>query len=371
MPDLTMEKLTVGLGSRSYDILLGFGLLDRLPELIAERKLGNDAFIITDSTVARLYGKTVEKRLWAGGFGTVKICAFPDGDENKNWESYRLVMDELASFEPSPGHKMIIICLGGGVPGDLGGFVAATFKRGVPFVQVPTTLLACVDSGVGGKVGINWRAKNQVGAFWQPSLVVADPKALGTLDERQIRSGMAEIIKYGAALDAFFFAYLEDNAEKVMARESRPLIHACKRSYEIKAAVVSADERDTLDRRISLNFGHTLGHAAEFLPGSDLSHGEAVSFGMACALDISVEMGLLAKEDGKRVKQLLRRAGLPTRLPGLDVDAALEMMRRDKKFKDGRARFVLLKGIGEFIVAEEVEDALIRKILAARTLIKG
>ncbi|WP_143745870.1 bifunctional shikimate kinase/3-dehydroquinate synthase AroKB [Massilia sp. KIM] len=335
--------LNVELGERSYPILIGPKLLDD-PALLARHVSGGKAAIVTNTTVAPLYLERVAGGLRAAGIEVVEIV-LPDGEEHKNWQSLNLVFDAL--LEHRCDRKTTLVALGGGVIGDLTGYAAASYMRGVPFVQVPTTLLSQVDSSVGGKTGINHPlGKNMIGAFYQPRAVLADTATLDTLPPRELAAGLAEVIKHGAILDAAFFDWIEANIAKLVAREPEAMAHAIARSCEIKADVVRKDEREGGLRAV-LNFGHTFGHAIESGLGyGQWLHGEAVGCGMVMAADLSARLGLVDAATVERVRSLVAAAGLPTVAPDLGEARWIELMAVDKKNEGGAIRFILLKPLG-------------------------
>ena len=339
-----MESLRVALvgdaGDRSYPIHIGAGLIDR-PELYA---VHGAAAIVTNEVVAPLYLARVRKAIESTGARVVEI-AVPDGEQAKGWEVLNLVFDRL--LQARLGRDAVIVALGGGVVGDLAGFAAATYQRGIDFIQVPTTLLAQVDSSVGGKTAINHPlGKNMIGAFHQPRAVISDVATLDTLPERELRAGLAEVIKHGVALDAPFVEWLEQNMEKLLARDRAALAHAVRRSCELKAAIVAADERES-GVRAHLNFGHTFGHAIEAATGfGPWLHGEAVATGMVIAAELSVRAKLLRPAEAARIRALVARAGLPVRPPALAPERWHELMSHDKKAAGGRTRFIVLEALG-------------------------
>jgi 3-dehydroquinate synthase len=357
-----MQTVKVALGSRSYPIHIGAGLLERgdllLPHLAQPR-----AAIVTNDVVGPLYLARLRDTLVRAGVDCVTI-GVADGEAHKNWETLNLILDRL--LEQRCERKTTLIALGGGVIGDLTGFAAAVYLRGVPFIQIPTTLLAQVDSSVGGKTGINHPlGKNMIGAFYQPRLVLADTATLATLPARELAAGLAEVIKYGLILDAAFFDWLERNMPRLVARESEALEYAIQRSCQIKAEVVAGDERETAARAL-LNLGHTFGHAIEAgLSYGAWLHGEAVAAGTVLAARLSQRMGLLAAGDVERIETLLVQAGLPVRAPDLGVERFLDLMAADKKVERGRLRLILLRRIGEaFLTGDFPQDAL-RAVLAS------
>jgi len=360
-----VPALRVDLGARAYPIHIGAGLLDDAT-LYAPHIGGGAVALVTNPVVAPLYLERLERALRAAGARAITRIVVPDGEQAKGWQTLEQVFDALLAARC--GRDTLVVALGGGVVGDLAGFAAAVYQRGVPFLQVPTTLLAQVDSSVGGKTAINHaRGKNMIGAFHQPLAVVADVATLDTLPERELRSGLAEVVKHGFILDAAFVAWLEANVEKLLARDRDALAHAVRRSCELKAQVVAADERETGARAL-LNFGHTFGHAIEAGLGyGEWLHGEAVAAGMVMAAELSVRTGTLAAAEAARVRALLERARLPVRGPSLGAERYLELMQVDKKAARGRVRFVLLDAIGRASLRDGVDERLVREALAAAT----
>jgi len=353
--------LNVDLGERSYPIAIGPGLLDDAA-LLARHIGGNKVAIVTNTTVAPLYLDKVAGHLRALGRDVVEIV-LPDGEEHKNWQSLNLVYDAL--LQNKCDRKTTLVALGGGVIGDLTGFAASSYMRGVPFVQIPTTLLSQVDSSVGGKTGINHPlGKNMIGAFYQPRAVIADTATLDTLPPRELSAGLAEVIKHGAILDAAFFDWIEANVGALLAREPQALAHAIARSCEIKSEVVRKDEREGGLRAV-LNFGHTFGHAIENGLGyGEWLHGEAVGCGMVMAADMSARLGLIEPAAVERVRALVRAAGLPAVAPDLGEARWIELMEVDKKNEGGEIRFILLKPLGSPSITTAPLDIL-RSTLAA------
>lgn len=355
-----METLTVALGDRSYPIHIGAGLI-RQAELIASRLPQARAAIITNTTVAPLYLDLLRQALDAYGVNCVSVI-LPDGESFKNWETLNQIFDALLNNRCE--RSTALIALGGGVIGDLTGFAAAVYQRGVPFVQVPTTLLAQVDSSVGGKTAINHPlGKNMIGAFYQPLAVIADTDTLSTLPDRELSAGLAETVKYGLIHDPAFFDWLEHNVHRLVKREPEALAHAIERSCAIKAEIVSLDEREEGLRAI-LNFGHTFGHAIETGVGlGTWLHGEAVAAGMVLASKLSQKLGLIGADEVSRTIRLLSTAGLPTEAPGLGLERYLELMGHDKKVRAGRNRFILLKQLGEAFISEDVARSALADVL--------
>ncbi len=357
-----MQALSVTLGERSYPIHIGAGLLDDA-RLYAPHVRGRRIAVVTNAVVAPLYLERVRKAVEQAG-QPMAVIVVEDGEQAKSWATLDRVFDGLLAAHC--GRDSVIVALGGGVVGDLAGFAAATYQRGIPFIQVPTTLLAQVDSSVGGKTAINHaRGKNMVGAFHQPLAVIADVATLDTLPDRELRAGIAEVIKHGFVLDPGFIGWLEANIEKLLARDRTALGHAVRRSCELKAKVVAADEREGGLRAI-LNFGHTFGHAIEAGVGyGEWLHGEAVATGMVMAAELSVRAGTLRREDAERVRALIARAGLPVQGPTLAIDRYLELMQVDKKASGGKIRFVLLEGLGRATLRGDLDTRLVRESIAA------
>ncbi|MFN3883419.1 MAG: 3-dehydroquinate synthase [Rhodocyclaceae bacterium] len=360
-----MQTLIIDLEERSYPILIGSGLLAESASTF-EMLAGRRACIVSNETVAPLYLARLEAALAKVGAGTTALV-LPDGEAYKNWETLNRIYDHLLAERCDRGTTLI--ALGGGVIGDLTGFAAATYQRGVPFIQVPTTLLAQVDSSVGGKTGINHpRGKNMIGAFWQPRLVVADTDTLNTLPDRELSAGMAEVIKYGLIRDLPFLEWLEANMDRLMARDGAALAYAIERSCANKAQVVAADEFETSKDggRAVLNLGHTFGHAIEAGAGYGVwLHGEAVAAGTVMALELSRRLGWLSAADVERVIALFRRAHLPVRGPALGVERYLDLMGHDKKVLAGRLRLVLLRRLGEAVTCDDAPPAEIRAVIEA------
>ena len=360
---MTTTHVNVALGASSYPILIGSALFGA-PATYAQAARGAQALIVTNTTVGPLYAQALAAAL-VPHHAQVRTLALPDGEQYKNWETLNLVFDELLAH--GGDRKTTLYALGGGVVGDMAGFAAACFMRGVPFVQVPTTLLAQVDSSVGGKTAINHPlGKNMVGAFYQPKLVVCDLDVLKTLPARELSAGLAEVIKYGPIHDMAFFDWIEAHIDALRALEPSALAHAVQRCCEIKAELVGQDERESGLHTI-LNFGHTFGHAIEAGMGYGAwLHGEGVGAGMVMAAELSRELGLVDAAFVERLTRLIGRAGLPVRGPVLDAaDNAgryLTLMRVDKKAEAGEIRFVLIDGPGRAVV-RPAPDALVRQVI--------
>ena len=365
------RTIRVDLDGRAYDIVIGPGLLDRAGELAAGLLAAPRVIIVSDHTVAPLYAGRLAAAFERAGVHT-RSLAVPVGESSKEFAAFAQLMNDL--LDQRPDRKTTLVALGGGVVGDLTGFAAAVLLRGVDFIQVPTTLLAQVDSSVGGKTGINTRhGKNLVGAFYQPRLVLIDTDMLDTLPPRELLAGYAEVAKYGLIDAPEFFAWCEENGAALLAGDAARRTYAIEQSCLAKARIVAADERETGDLRALLNLGHTFGHAleAETGFGPDLLHGEAVGAGMALAFDLSARMGLCPPADAERVRRHLAAVGLPVRLRAIgggnrrDWQAArlIDHMRGDKKAEDGRLTFVLANGIGKAFVSRDVDERVLHGLL--------
>ena len=360
---MDVETVHIDLGERSYPIVIAEGLLTQSSTWSALPKSAT-ALIVTNDVVAPLYLSSL-KQVLSAQYAQVHTVVLPDGEAHKDWQTLNLIFDALLTH--SCDRKTVMFALGGGVVGDMTGFAAASYMRGVPFVQVPTTLLSQVDSSVGGKTAINHpMGKNMIGAFYQPQLVVCDLTTLDTLPARELSAGLAEVIKYGPIADMQFLAWLEDNMAALLARDRKALSHAVKRSVEIKAWVVGQDEKESGLRAI-LNFGHTFGHAMEAGMGyGNWLHGEGVAAGMVMAAELSCRLGMVDQAFVQRLRRLIERAGLPVR--GAVIDAKdnagryLELMRVDKKSEAGEIRFVLIDGPGKAVM-RSAPDALVREVI--------
>ena len=356
-----MRTLTVDIKDQPYPIHIGPGLLDRA-DLITPHLPQKRVAIVTNITVGPLYSARLRAALAASGVESFEII-LPDGEVHKNWQTLKQIFDQL--IEKRCERKTTLIALGGGVVGDMTGFAAATYQRGVPYIQIPTTLLAQVDSAVGGKTAINHpQGKNMIGAFYQPKLVLADTETLNTLPNREFSAGMAEVIKYGLIRDLPFFEWLEANIDKIMARDRDALVHTIYESCRNKAEVVAQDERETGVRAI-LNLGHTFGHAIETATGfNSWLHGEAVAMGILLATAISIDLGSLPNSDLSRIKELLSAADLPIKPPKLEVDRYIALMSHDKKVVSGNITFVLLKQLGEAYCASNVSNTMLKSVIS-------
>lgn len=357
-----MQPLTIALGDRSYPIYVGRGLLDDPERLTAHLPRGG-LCIVSNATVAPLYLDRLKQSL--AGRRQVD-CILPDGEQHKTLATFGTVLDALVAG--AIHRDGAVIALGGGVIGDIAGFSAACYQRGIACVQIPTTLLSQVDSSVGGKTGVNHPGgKNLIGAFHQPSAVYADTDTLSTLPDREFRAGIAEIIKYGMLEDGRFFAWLETRMTDLLARDPEALEHAIRRSCQIKAEVVAADERETSGRRALLNLGHTFGHAVETAVGyQGWLHGEAVAVGLLLATDLSARLGLVDGVAVDRVDALLGAAGLPRRPPAVPAGELWRLMQMDKKVADGRVTLVVLEALGRAALRRDVTEADVLATLTAR-----
>jgi 3-dehydroquinate synthase len=368
---MSVRTIRVELAGRSYDIAIGPGLIDQAGALSRPLLAAPKVTIVSDETVAPLYGTRLAASFDKAGIKASTVTV-PAGENSKEFGAFGRLMNDL--LDQRPDRRTTLVALGGGVVGDLTGFAASVLLRGVDFIQVPTTLLAQVDSSVGGKTGINTRhGKNLVGTFYQPRLVLADTEVLDTLPRRELLAGYAEVAKYGLIDDPAFFAWCEANGGAVLSGDAAKRTYAIEQSCLAKARIVAADERETTDLRALLNLGHTFGHAleAETGFGSDLLHGESVGTGMAMAFDLSARLGLCPATDAERVRRHLGAVGLPMRLRAIggdnrrswDATRLIEHMRGDKKAEGGRLTFVLARGIGKAFVSREVDEAALRGLL--------
>ncbi len=355
-----MKKVKVGLGSNSYEIHIGSGVLAHSGRQLKENGFSGKLIIITNPIVKRLYGDGLKQELIGQGF-KVTIMPVPDGEEQKSLETAGRLYYELSKFYAE--RTTPILALGGGVIGDLAGFVAATYLRGVPLIQMPTTLLAQVDSSIGGKVAVNHgQLKNKIGVFYQPRLVISDIGTLGTLPQKEVTNGLAEVIKYAVIEDNGLFTYLESNLDGIKSLDNRVLEEVVFRSARIKAGVVEKDEKD-LGLRNVLNYGHTIGHAIESASDFKLGHGQAVAIGMLAAARISNRLGIFDKNELLRLRSVIKSAGLPTEIPDLKLEKIIQAIKHDKKILRGRIRFVLPKAIGSVFITDQVSLSLVQEIL--------
>ncbi len=355
-----MRKIKVRLGSNSYNIHIGSGLLTQTGRQLKENGFADKVIIITNPIVEGLYGDTLKQSLTREGF-KVTLLQVPDGEEQKSLEVAGRLYNDLTDLYCE--RTTPILALGGGVIGDLTGFVAATYLRGVPLIQIPTTLLAQVDSSIGGKVAVNHgRLKNKIGAFYQPRLIISDIATLRTLTTKKLSEGLAEVIKYAVIGDKEFFAYLEENLDRIKSLDERLLEDIVYKSAKIKAEVVEKDEKDSGLRNI-LNYGHTVGHAIESASDFKVEHGKAIALGMLAAGRISTKLGLMDKNELIRLKDIIQRAELTTELPGLEVEKLIQAIKHDKKILGGKIRFILPQSLGSVFITDEVSLSLVEQVL--------
>jgi 3-dehydroquinate synthase len=355
-----VKQVEVSAGSKSYPVYIGAGQLVQAGRYLKERGFTGRLVVIADDAVNKLYGTVLGRELEDKGFqvSTLEVSA---GEEQKSLENAGRLFQALSAIRAE--RSTPVLALGGGVIGDLAGFVAATYQRGVPLVQLPTTLLAQVDSSVGGKVAVDHgQLKNMVGAFYQPEQVIADTGTLKSLPAGELINGLAEVIKSAAIRDGVFFSFLEDNMGRIKSLDEAVLEEVVFQSVSIKAGVVAEDELDMGLRHI-LNYGHTIGHAVESASDFAIKHGNAVAIGMVAAARIASRLGMLDEGEAERLKKLIVRAGLPAGMPDLDVDEVMQAMQHDKKVRAGKTRFVLLKSIGDAVITDDVPSDLIREVL--------
>jgi len=366
------EKIKVklqGKEDRSYNIVIGSNILDKVGKIVKNLNIGSkDIFIISDRKVGKLYAQRVIKSFQSAGFTGIGEIRIPAGESSKTWDTYRRILEKIYDFDKYQEKKIIIVTLGGGVVGDLGGFAAGTYRRGVNYIQIPTTLLGQVDCGLGGKVGVNLKeAKNLLGLFWQPKLVYMDLTVLKTLDAREMRSGLAEVIKYGVIKNPNLFKYVEEHLEQILHYDPICLKHIILTCVKIKAKITEIDERDEKDIRIILNFGHTIGHAIEAASNYKIyKHGEAISIGMLCAGEIACRLGLFSNKDFLRLDNLIGRSGLPKKIRECSLGNIMKSMRHDKKFIGGVNRFVLPVSIGKVKIVEDIKESPLKDIIKKR-----
>ncbi|MBN2097250.1 MAG: 3-dehydroquinate synthase [Candidatus Omnitrophica bacterium] len=361
-----MTQIKVNLGKRSYQIIIGPGALSQLSSWLKKLKLGQAAIVVTNPTINRLYGRLIKQALQHLGvelhFGQVA-----DSEKSKSHSVCINLVGRLAQLDRGKG--VFVIALGGGVVGDLAGFAAAIYRRGIPYIQVPTTLLAQVDSSIGGKVAIDLPCgKNLIGSFYQPRLVISDINLLSSLSKQQIRSGLAEIIKYAIIADKGLFKYLELHLDKLLQRNPKALQHVVQVCSKIKARIIEQDETDTKEKRMVLNFGHTAGHAIEAASGfsQNYPHGQAIALGMLVACEIARQLKMTPDSTIKRIGKLIFKAGLPTKISGLSLKDILQAQAHDKKFSAGKNRFVLPVAIGKVVVKEDIPQQVIDKAIKSR-----
>lgn len=363
-----MITVRLNLGTRSYDIIVGAKSLSLAGESIKKLDVGNFAYVVTHKSIRNLYGKPLENSFKKAGISVIKFKILPETEKSKSLPVAISIIEELVKI--SRQKRVFLVSLGGGVVGDVAGFAAAIYKRGIPYIQIPTTLLAQVDAAIGGKTAVDLKqAKNLIGTFYQPKLVLVDPSLLKSLDQRQMRSGIAEIIKYGIIQDRHLFNYLERKVNKVMAKQMPALEFIISRCIKIKADIVQKDEREEKSLRTILNFGHTIGHALEAASGfKGYSHGEAVAIGMLCAADISLKLNLIKQSEYLRIEKIITSYGLTHKIKKVALKKIIRSLFYDKKFHGGALRFVLIRGIGDTLIKENLRLSLIEEVLRKRSL---
>lgn len=363
-----MHIIKLNLKKRSYNIIVGNNIIELLGKYITKLKLGYDAYIITNPQIKNKYGNLLNKVLKASNF-SVRFKIIPNKEGAKSIEMSASVIKDLVHYDKR--RQIFIIAFGGGVVGDLGGFIASIYKRGVPYIQIPTTLLAQVDSSIGGKTAVDLlEGKNLIGTFYQPRLVFSDVKFLNSLDQRQIRAGLAEVIKYGIIKAPQLFLYLEKRYKNILDLKASSLEYIVERSSHIKAKIVERDEREEKGIRTILNFGHTVGHAIEAAANYRVyNHGEAIALGMLVACDISKMLNLINAVTAQRIESLIKAVGLPTRIQKVSLYDIINAHYRDKKFIGPKNRFVLTRGIGKTKIVENIPLRIIRKAISTATFI--
>ncbi len=369
---LPEKIIRLKLGPQSYDAILGYNNTGNIGNYLRSTTGNENVFILTDTKVGPHYAARLKEALKKDNFRDIHVEEVPEGEESKSIETWIHLLERVHEFSSGKEEKVLIVNLGGGVIGDLGGFVAATYTRGCHYVQMPTTLLAVVDSALGGKVGVDFAGvKNLIGSFYQPRLVFVDLSLLKTLDAREVRTGLAEVVKYGVIKDSLLFDFMENNHDKLLNLEPEATYHVAAKSLKIKAATVQQDLLDQKDIRIILNYGHTIGHAIEAASGYSYSHGEAISIGMVAENSIACEMGLLNKEKAARIRNLLKAIGLPVVSRKYEVSRILQFLSRDKKFTKRSNRFVLPADIGSVQIVSGVDQKLIEKAVREVMGIEG
>lgn len=360
-----MQKIKLNLKKRSYNIIVGFNIINSLGKILTKLGIGPDAYIITNTPIKNRYGQTLNKILKESRFN-VRFKIIPDTEKSKSIETSASVIKDIAHFDLK--RQIFIVAFGGGVVGDLSGFVASIYKRGVPYIQIPTTLLAQVDSSIGGKTAVDLlEGKNLVGAFYQPRLVFSDVMFLKTLSQKQIRTGLAEVIKYGIIYDPQLFSYLEKRYKDILSLKAHALEYIVRCCSYIKAKIVQGDEREEKGVRTILNFGHTVGHAIESASNYKLyNHGEAIALGMLIASDISRRLKLINDATFQRIENLIKVVGLPLNIKNLSLEDIINAHYHDKKFIGPKNRFVLTKGIGKIKILENIPLGIIREAIKKR-----
>jgi 3-dehydroquinate synthase len=355
-----MKRVKVEMGSRSYEILISSGLLGQAADILKKISSSKRLVIITNPTVEKLYGNSLKGSLSASGFDTA-LLTVPDGEAYKSLDIAGRLYTELT--ECFAERSTPILALGGGVIGDLAGFVASTYMRGVPFIQIPTTLLAQVDSSIGGKVAVDHgKLKNKIGTFYQPRIVISDTATLKTLPQKEFANGMAEVIKSAVIRDNAFFTFIKQNLHKIINQDNNVMEEVVSRSANIKASIVAQDETDAGLRNI-LNFGHTIGHAIEVVSNLEIAHGQAVAIGMIIEAKIALKMGIFKDDELTAMENLVGDVGLPTQMPAIDRDLILQVIKHDKKILNGKIRFALPHSIGDIYITDEVEMSIVKEVI--------
>lgn len=362
-----MKTIKLNLKKRSYSIIVGSHIIGLLGTYISKLNIGSDAYVITNKAIKNKYGRALNKTLKQAGFD-VRFKLVPDTEKSKSIEMASSVIKDIVHYDKK--RRIFIIAFGGGVIGDLAGFIASIYKRGTPYIQVPTTLLAQVDSSIGGKTAVDLsQGKNLLGAFYQPRFVFSDVEVLKTLDLRQIKTGLAEVIKYGIIKDPQLLAYLEKRYKDILALQLTALEFIVRRCSYIKTKIVQQDEREEKGIRTILNFGHTIGHAIEAAQDyKGYNHGEAIALGMLLACDISKKLRFINNETSQRIENLIKTLGLPTRIKNASIHNIIKAYYHDKKFIGSKSRFVLIKGIGKTRIVENIPVGIIREVLKERLL---
>lgn len=364
-----MKILTVRTQLKKYRIFIGYNIIENSGTFLKENNISESIFIISSPKIYKLHGRKLQTALRNANIDDIGYALFNDTEENKSYQTYINLIGKLIEFDRGKEKRITVIAFGGGVVGDVAGFVAGTYKRGIPLVQIPTTLLSMVDSSIGGKTGIDFSWKNKtikniLGEFYQPDLVLIDLSFLKTLPEKAIIQGIAEIIKYGIISDLELFEYLEKTTQEIISSIDRKIfMQLIFRAVNIKRKIVQQDERETKGIRTVLNYGHTIGHAIEAATNFNYSHGEAISIGMICEAEISNRLGLLKKADVRRIENLIKKFHLPTKITGCKISKLIEILRYDKKFHSGKNLFVLPVKIGKVILKSDIDEEIIYSVL--------
>ena len=366
-----MKTIVLKTNSSCYKIVIGSNIIHGLASNIKQLNIAESIFIISSPKIFGLYGKTIVSGLKHSCINDVGVGIFPDGENNKSWSNYEELLGRVLDFDNGKKKKMTILALGGGVVGDMAGFVASTYRRGVPFVQIPTTMLSAVDSSIGGKTGIDFKRKgkiikNIVGSFYQPSLVLTDISLQKTLPKKELLNGLSEVIKYGIIKDVELFQFVDKSLKLILGYVPSALEYIIDKSCAIKRDIVQLDEKETKNIRAILNYGHTIGHAIEGAGNFKTNHGEAVAIGMVCEAEIAVKLGLLPKNKCSQIERLISKAGLPVKIEGCSVNSLMETMKYDKKFQKGQNKFILPVDIGKVTVKTGIPEQIIHSVLQTR-----